>query len=116
MGIAWTPPIVPKGEDESVYLVVDDLGSYGEVWREIETVRTDLETVISALLDSQYDNPIRVFGFNTAEGWARDVSEEVAVELQHRCDRQGVVVPDYLEGFMERHERRDRRQLTLRLI
>jgi len=57
MGIAWTPPIVPKGDDENVYLVVDDLGSYGEVWREIETVRTDLEAVVTALLDGQYVIP-----------------------------------------------------------
>ena len=81
MGIAWTPPIVPKGDDENVYVVVDDLGSYGEVWREIETVRTDLECVITDLLDGQYNSPVRVVGFNTAEGWSRDVSAEVAVEL-----------------------------------
>jgi hypothetical protein len=59
MGIAWTPPIVPKGDDENVYLVVDDLGSYGEVWREIETVRTDLECVIADLLSGQYSCPPR---------------------------------------------------------
>src|SRR5262245_49932431 len=74
MGIAWTPPIVPKGDDENVYLLVDNLGSYGEVWREIETVRTDLECVITDLLDEQYNSPVTVVGFNTAEGWSRDVS------------------------------------------
>ena len=43
MGILnWTPSIIPKIDDQDVYLV-DDLGSYGEVWREVETVATDVE-------------------------------------------------------------------------
>ena len=112
MGIAWTPPIVPKGEDESVYLVVDNIGSYGEVWREIETARTDLECVITDLLDGQYSCPVRVIGFNTAEGWSRDVSGDVADELRRRSDQR-----ELSEGVLEfilRHESRaDRRQLRL---
>jgi len=42
-------------------------------------------------------------GFNTAEGWSRDISEDVASELQYRCDRIGVEVPASLVGFIERH-------------
>jgi hypothetical protein len=64
----------------------------------------------------EYSDPVRVVGFNTAEGWSRDVSEDVAAELQHRCDRQGNDVPANLEAFIERHANRDRRQLTLRLM
>jgi hypothetical protein len=112
----WTPSLVPNGGDDTVYLVVDDFGKNGRCWRESDIETTDLETVITDLLGGQYNWPVRVVGFNTAEGWSRDVSEEIAVELQSRCDRQGDVVPDHLEGFMERHERRDRRQLTLRLV
>ena len=47
-------------------------------------------------------------GFNTTEGWSRDVSEDVASELQYRCDRQGNDVPANLEGFIERYQKRDR--------
>jgi hypothetical protein len=107
MGIAWTPPIVPKGDDENVYLVVDNLGSYGEVWREIETVRTDLECVITDLLDG-------VVGFNTAEGWSRDVSSDVADELRRRCDFQLRELSESIQEFVQRHESRvDRSQLRL---
>jgi hypothetical protein len=114
MGIAWTPPIVPKGDDESVYLVVDDLGSYGEVWREIETVRTDLECVIADLLSGQYSCPLRVVGFNTAEGWSRDVSSDVADELRRRCDFQVRELPEGIQEFVLRHESSaDRSQLRL---
>ena len=52
-------------------------------------------------------------GFNTTEGWSRDVSEDVASELQYRCDRQGNDVPANLKEFIERYQKRDRAQLRL---
>jgi hypothetical protein len=41
------------------------------------------------------------------------VSEEVADEIRKRCDLQGEDAPAHLEGFLSRHENRDRQQLTL---
>jgi hypothetical protein len=76
----WTPSIVPKGDDQNVYLVVDDLGRLGRVWREADVDTTDLETVVVDLLKGQYKNPVRVVAFNTAEKWSQDVSADVAHE------------------------------------
>jgi hypothetical protein len=64
----WTPSIVPRDEDHDVYLVVDDLGRLGRVWREADYETTDLEIVISDLLTGQYDGADQVVRFNTAEG------------------------------------------------
>jgi hypothetical protein len=90
----WTPSIVPNGDSETVYLVLDDFGDLGRCWREADVATAaDLETVISDLLKGEYANPVRVISFNTAEGWSRDVSEGVASELQYRCVRQGNDVP-----------------------
>ena len=108
----WTPSIVPS-DDQTVYLVVDDFGRHGRAWRETDVEQTDLETVISDMLEGQYSDPVRVVGFNTAEGWSRDVSEDVAHEIRYRCDRWGVGVLPELEGFMARHEHYDRAQLRL---
>src|SRR5262245_5377919 len=116
MGIAWTPPIVPKGEDENVYLVVDDLGSYGEVWREIETVRTDRAALITDLISGQYSRPVRVVSFNITEGWSRDASADIAREVRRRCDLQRAVMSEGLQDFVVRFEGPDRHQLTLRLV
>jgi hypothetical protein len=110
---SWTPSIVPRGADETVYLVTDDFGDLGRVWRETDVETADLETVIANMLNGEYSDPVRVIGFNTSEGWSRDISEEVAVELQYRCNRQGKDVPAHLEQFVERHVRRDRTQLRL---
>jgi hypothetical protein len=48
---SWTPPIVPKGDDQNVYLVVDDLGRNGRVYRETDVEAADLKTVILDLFE-----------------------------------------------------------------
>jgi hypothetical protein len=78
---AWTPSIVPRGDDHDVYLVVDDLGRIGRVWMEADYEATDYETVVTDLLEGQYKNPMGIFAFNTVEGWSRDVSADIAAEL-----------------------------------
>ena len=84
----WTPSIVPNGDDETVYLVNDDLGRLGAVWREADAETSDFETVINDLMSGQYSDPIRVITFNTVERWSRDVSEQIAHEMRRRCDLQ----------------------------
>jgi hypothetical protein len=58
------------------------------------------------MLGGQYQNAVRVVGFNTAEGWSKDVSADVAHEVRYRFDPQMRDVPFYLEDFVERHEGR----------
>src|SRR3954466_12342010 len=99
----WTPSMVPSETNQEVYLVVDDFGSLGRAWRETDVGETDLETVMTDLLQGQFCNPVRVVGFNVAEGWCRDVSEDVARELQKRCADQDRDVPSYLQDFIFRH-------------
>ena len=65
---SWTPSIVPRDDDQDVYLVMDDLGRLGRVWREADVEATDFETVVMDLLEGQYKNPIGIFAFNPAEG------------------------------------------------
>jgi hypothetical protein len=98
----WTPSIVPNGDDRTVYLVVDDFAGRGRAWRETDVEATDLETVIADLLSGQYNDPIRIVAFNTAEKWSEDVSGDIAHELRQRCG----VVPFFLQDFVERNEGR----------
>ena len=109
----WTPSIVPGGHDQTVYLVADDFGRIGRAWIEADYDGTDLETV--DLMSGQYNTPIRVIAFNTAERWSEDVSEDVASEIRRRCDLQMCDVPSAIQDFVESHEGR-RQQLTLRLV
>ena len=103
-----TPSIVPNENDQTVYLVAADFGRLGRAWVEAGYEATDLETVIQDLLTGQYNNPIRVIAFNTAEHWSEDVSEDVARELRRRCDLQMCDVPFFLQDFCDRYEGRYR--------
>jgi hypothetical protein len=115
----WTPSIVPREDDQSVYLVLDDFGRSGSAWREADVEATDLETVILNLLEGQYKNPVRIVGFNIAEKWEEDVSADVAQEARRRCDLQLRDVPFFLQDFVDRYEGRYRDiqlPLPMRLI
>ena len=58
--------------------MLDDLGELGRAYRETDAAQADLKTVVADLLSGQYRHPLRVVAFNTAEGWARDVSADIA--------------------------------------
>jgi hypothetical protein len=110
----WTPSIVPNDADQTVFLVVDRFGGLGSVYRETDGVRTDLETTITDLMSGQFSDPVRVVAFNTLEHWARDVSRDIALEIQSRCNIDGHDAPEALEDFVDSYVGPDRR-LGLRL-
>ena len=92
-------PDVPYGADQTLFVVIDRIAGMKE--RRVE--RPDLESAITELYRGCFNDPARVIAFNTLEHWARDVSSEVAAELQSRCDIDGVEVPDHLRDFVEAH-------------
>jgi len=80
--VRTSPSIAPNGLERDVYLVLDDFGSLGRVWRETDEAGTNRTWMIRNLLEGQYANPVRIVAFNTAEGWSRDVTLDVADELR----------------------------------
>ena len=94
---------VPFGADQTIYLVVDRLSRQGAVYYEIEIERTDIETIVTDLLAGQFNDPVRVTAFNTLEHWSQDISRDIAVEIQTRCDIEGAAVPGHVEDFVHGH-------------
>ena len=88
-----TLPLSPS-HDGTVYLVLDDFGQLGRAYRETDPTEADRKTVVADLLSGQYRHPLRVVAFNTAEGWARDVTAEIAREVLARADAS---VHDFVE-------------------
>jgi hypothetical protein len=111
-----TPSIVPRSDDQNVYIVVDNFGRNGRSYRETDVERADLETTIADLMAGEYRNPIRVVAFNTVERWSEDVSEDVAREIRRRFDLQAADVPSVIQDFVEGFEGHQGRQLSLRLV
>jgi len=92
-----TPPL-SQSREGTVYLVLDDFGVFGQAYRETDPTRADRQTVVANLLAGQYEHPVRVVAFNTAEGWAHDVSAQIAREALVRADHElAPAVREFLE-------------------
>ncbi|MCA1379428.1 hypothetical protein I6F34_01160 [Bradyrhizobium sp. BRP05] len=97
-----SPSIIPNDRlDRDFYIVLEDFKS-GAAFRETDE-GIDYPTLIGDLLTGQYDTPLRVVAFNPAEGWSRDASEDVALELERRVGAEGREISDALRDFIESH-------------
>ena len=91
-----SPSIAPHGPEQNTYIVLDDFGGrLGRAFRETGEERTDREAVIADLFAGEYSEPVRIIAFNTAEGWSRDVSVDIADEL-----RRNYAVEDLSESVL----------------
>ncbi|MCK1641189.1 hypothetical protein IVA95_27240 [Bradyrhizobium sp. 157] len=95
-----SPSIVPRDDDQDIYLVLDDFGRLGQAWRETDPGKADRETVIRDLLDGQYSDPVRIVSFNTAEGWSRDVSEDITDAIRRRREIENREPPGSIVRFL----------------
>ena len=96
-----SPPLVPQGFDFETYIVLDDLGKLGRAYREVDEDHADKATVIRDISDGQYSNPVRVVAFNTAEGWSRDVTEDIAREILDLAQRRAEPLSKAAQAFVE---------------
>ena len=54
-----SPPTAPI--DSDVYLVIDDFGALGRAYRETDLNKTDEKTVITDMLNGQFNGPVRAW-------------------------------------------------------
>src|SRR6266542_4447921 len=95
------PPLA-QCHDGTVYLVLDDFGELGRGYRETDAAQAGAKTVIADLLSDQSRHPLRVVAFNTAEGWARDVSADIAREVRTRAREFEQELPAAVRDFVKR--------------
>ena len=103
--------LVPYGADQTIYMVVDNVGPQGRC-REAELECADLEEVIADLLNGRFNFPVRVVAYNTLEHWADDISGQVAEEIRTRCDIDGIPVPEHVEDFVACHAGAARQRIS----
>ena len=56
--------------------------------------------MLSATLHKVYSCPVRIVAFNTAEGWSRNITTEIAAEQKHRRD-EGENIPASVQHLLE---------------
>ena len=90
--------VVPNTEHVT-YLLLDEIGSYGPIWREMSDGEANEATIIDWIAQGQFDCPLRVVAFNTEEGWSRDVTREIAarlLDLSHQGVALGAAARDFV--------------------
>ena len=99
-----SPPSAPHGPQQDTYLVLEDFGPRGRCWRASDEEDTDRETLIRDLFSGEYTDPVRIVAFNSAEGWCRDVTVDIADELRRRYAEMDDVSDSVLQ-FTEANRR-----------
>ena len=98
-----SPSISPLGPSlDPIHLVLCDFGKLGSAYVETDPVTTEAD-VVRDLLAGQFDHPLEVVAFSVGEGWARDVSEDVAGLVVERARSEGRTLSDGTRRFVERH-------------
>jgi hypothetical protein len=73
---------------DTVDLVLDGFGQFGQVDRETDPRQADRQTVLANLLSGRYERPLSIVASKTAEGWTCDVAAEIAQEVLARADKE----------------------------
>lgn len=74
--------------------------SLGLAYKETDPVTTE-RTVVENMLAGEYHKPVQVVAFSVSEGWARDVSEDVAHEVLELARKESRVIPAGTQKFLE---------------
>jgi len=93
-------PLAPREPDVTVHIVLNDFGPLGSAYVETDEAEADEATIVENILSGQYSHPVRVVAFNTAEGWARDATEDTANAVLSKAHSEprsiGIVAQEFL--------------------
>jgi hypothetical protein len=98
MTTTTTSPRLPNHGSDTVYLVLDGFGTFGQTDRKSNLRHTDRQTLLAKLLSGQYERPLRGVALNTAERWARNVTAEIAQEVLALAEGLFPAVQDFVKG------------------
>jgi hypothetical protein len=95
--------LVPNAQfDATVHIVLDDFGGrLGRAYRETDEAEADEKTIIENMISGEYSHPVRVVAFNTAEGWSRDATEDIARAVVSRARSEHRALGNAAQNFVE---------------
>jgi hypothetical protein len=96
-----TASLVPLYESNDVYLVLDELVTFGRVWRELNEEAANEQTVLKLIANGEFHRPLRVIMFNTAEGRSRDETVAMGFKLL-QMSHNGHVLGEAARELVER--------------
>ena len=94
-------PLAPREPDVTVHIVLNDLGRRAPPMSKPTRPKLMKQPLSRTILSGQYSHPMRVIAFNTAEGWSRDVTEDIARAVLTKARNEnrsvGIVVQEFLD-------------------
>ena len=96
-------PLAPREPafDVTVHIVLNDFGPLGRAYVETDEAEADEATIVQNILSGQYSCPVGVVAFNAAEGWARDVTEDIAWAVLNLARREDRSIGQSAQEFLE---------------
>jgi hypothetical protein len=79
-----------------------DFGRMGLAYVETPPVMTEHD-VVEGILQGQYDTPVEVIAFSADEGWARNVSEDIAGHVVATARAAHHTLTAGAKSFVEKH-------------
>ena len=90
-----------RTQDFNMHLVLCDFGSSGVAYVETDPSEADETTIVRNLIQGQYDRPKQVLALNPAEGWCRDVSEDIARRVLQVAESEHSTLTPGTRDFVE---------------
>ena len=89
--------------DVAVYIVLDEFnGERNCAYREVDQAKADKNNVIEDIIRGTYSSPVRVFAFNVGQGWARDVTTDIALAILKRARSKHHALSQSAQVFVEK--------------
>jgi hypothetical protein len=101
------PPL--PDNDTDVYIVIEDFGANAQAFLETGLADADRNTIVRNFISGQYEEALRVVSFNIAEGWSRDVSEDIGGDIIDRAYDADETLTEGTKRFIDRHLDGERR-------
>jgi hypothetical protein len=95
-----SPSLAPSRDP--VHFVLCDFGRLGQAYVETQPVINESQ-VVDGILYGQYDDPVEVIAVNIDEGWARDVSEDIAGLVVAKARIEDYSLAEGARRFVEKH-------------
>jgi hypothetical protein len=93
---------VDRGSDHDFHVIEVRHGNESYL-RETDKAGASFAAVVEDILAGQVENVIGVYSFNPIEGWARDVSEDVARAVASKAAREDRAITDSTRAFIQDH-------------
>jgi hypothetical protein len=93
--------LVPTS-DATLHFVLCDFGKLGKVYMETDPNEADRAAIVAGMVSGQYSRPLGVIAVQPDGTW-RDVSIEIAAEVDRTAVREGQTLTEGTQAFVMAH-------------